>query len=132
MSHTPRRSRRTSSAYKLSPIAENAVHTWVGETQFNRGLKYIEEGMLQHTHKNGNTVNAVCEGKRHGRNFYRVRAVIAQGRIHQAFCTCSIGKYGVCPHIAAMLIEYARSPDRFKQVTWTDWFLRLLGLRKKS
>jgi uncharacterized Zn finger protein len=117
---------------KDSPIAENQIHTWVGEAQFNRGLKYIDQGLVHRTHRRGYVVSAIIEGKRHGPQLYRVRATVAEGKIEDALCTCSIGKHGICPHIAAMLVCYSRSPDEFTVVSVWGWMMQLLGLKAGS
>jgi uncharacterized Zn finger protein len=113
-----------------APIAENIIHTWVGEVQFNRGLKYIEQSLLFHHSRRGTWIKAYCEGKRQGRQFYLVRANVIDGRIEKALCTCSIGKYGICPHIAALLVEYSRTPERFAVFSILRWLGQFLRLRK--
>ena len=110
------------------PIAENIIHTWVGEAQFNRGIKYVEQGLVHHTFLQGFVVTANCEGKSQESHHYRVRARVFEGKIEEARCTCSIGKYGICPHIAAVLVIYSRYPERFKTVTLFIWLKRLFGL----
>lgn len=126
-----KRSRKRSPARSQpAPIAENTIHTWVGEVQFNRGLKYVEQSLLFHHGRRGNWINAYCEGKRHGSQYYQVRAYVVEGRIDKAICTCSIGKYGICPHIAALLVEYCRTPERFAVFSMLRWFSQLLGLQK--
>lgn len=115
-----------------SPIAENTIHTWVGESQFNRGLNYVQQGLVHYRHRRGNQVTARCEGKRHGPQTYFVKVIVTEGKIEEAHCTCSIGKHGICPHIAAMLIEYSRTPELFTVVTWSLWLKQLLGLGRPS
>lgn len=121
-------SRKNRSLHHHSPIAESIIHSWVGEVQFNRGLKYVEQHLLHRQHRRGNSVRAVCEGKRHGVNYYRVQVEVLEGRIEEALCSCSIGKHGVCPHIAAMLIEYSRYPERYVMVSFFGRIKALLGL----
>jgi uncharacterized Zn finger protein len=113
---------------KNSPIAENIIHVWVGEAQFNRGLKYVDQGLVYHTIRRGNKLTARCDGKRHGQQHYQVRAVVIEGKIEEAICSCSIGKYGVCPHIAAVLVTFSRTPEQFKRVTMLGRLKRFLGL----
>ena len=121
-------SRKHRRLYRNSPIAENIIHTWVGEVQFNRGLVYVEQRMLHHHHRRGNSIRAICTGKKHGPSKYQVRVTVFEGKIEEAWCSCSIGKHGVCPHIAAMLIEYSRKPEAFVQVTWFQKVQQMLGL----
>jgi uncharacterized Zn finger protein len=123
-------SRKHRRMYRNSPIAENTIHTWVGESQFNRGLKYVDQRQLHHHHRRGNSVRAICIGTKHGPSKYQVRATVVEGKIEEAWCSCSIGKYGVCPHIAAMLIEYSRTPEAFVKVSWLEKVKRLLGMEK--
>jgi uncharacterized Zn finger protein len=121
-------SRKHRRLYRNSPIAESIIHAWVGETQFNRGLKYIDQHLLHRQHRRGNSIRATCEGKRNGTNFYKVRVEVIEGRIDEANCSCSIGKHGVCPHIAAMLVEYSRMPERYVMVSFFGKLKAMLGL----
>ncbi len=114
---------------KGSPIAENIIHTWVGEAQFNRGMKYVEQGLVYHTYRRGFVLTAYCDGKRQDSHHYQVRARVFEGKIEEARCTCSIGKYGICPHISAVLVTYSRNPERFEVVTLLSWLKRLIGLK---
>lgn len=123
------RQRKTVARRGQAPIAENIIHTWVGEVQFNRGLKYVEQSLLFHHSRRGTWIKAYCEGKRHGSLYYQVRANVVDGRIDKANCSCSIGKYGICPHIAALLVEYCRSPERFPVFSMFRWLGQLLGLQ---
>ncbi|MFT3879368.1 MAG: hypothetical protein QM703_06885 [Gemmatales bacterium] len=115
---------------KDSPIAESIIHTWVGEAQFNRGLKYVEQGLVHHMHRRGYDLSAVCLGRTDATQSYQIRATVVEGKIEAVVCSCSIGKYGVCPHIAAVLITYSRTPALFKVVSLLNWLKGLLGLNK--
>lgn len=121
-------SRKHRHVTRNSPIAENTIHSWVGEVQFNRGLKYVDQRLLHHQHRRGNSIRATCIGKRHGPAKYQVKVTVVDGGIEEAWCSCSIGKHGVCPHIAAMLIEYSRTPETFKQASLLQKLKQLLGL----
>lgn len=123
-----RRRRRRSN----SPVAESIIHTWVGEVQFNRGLGYVDLKLVGHTHRRGSLISARCGGKSNDGQVYQVQAEVDEGRIESATCTCSIGKYGVCPHIAAMLIEYSRRSEKFTPHSWWGWFKQWLPLRGRS
>ncbi|HMO36991.1 MAG TPA: hypothetical protein PKA06_13200 [Gemmatales bacterium] len=124
--------RKSRSRRRPCPIAESIIHTWVGEAQFNRGLKYVEQRLLHRQHRRGNTVVAICEGKHKGPSQYHVKVEVINGRIEEAVCSCSIGKYGICPHIAAMLIEYSRRPEKYIQLTFVDKLKALLGIHPDS
>ena len=112
---------------KNSPIAENIIHTWVGEAQFNRGLAYVEQGLVHNTHRRGYDLTAFCDGRSESPQRYFVRATVVEGKIEKVVCTCSIGKHGVCPHIAAVLVTYSRYPERFTVVTVFSWLKALFG-----
>ena len=75
-------------------------------------------------------LTAYCDGKQQDSHHYQVRARVFEGKIKEARCTCSIGKYGICPHIAAVLVTYSRNPEQFEPVTLLNWFKRLLGLNQ--
>jgi uncharacterized Zn finger protein len=124
-------SRRRRVIRKRSPIAENIIHNWVGEAQFNRGIKYVEQDLVYHTFLRGFVVTAYCDGKSQDSHLYQVRARVFEGKIEEARCTCSIGIYGICPHIAAVLITYSRTPERFESATLLSWFKRLFGLNRR-
>jgi uncharacterized Zn finger protein len=107
---------------KNCPIAENIIHTWVGEAQFNRGMQYVEQGLVHYTFRRGYDVTAFCDGRTNSKQRYHVRAKVVEGKLEEAVCTCSIGKHGVCPHIAAVLVTYSRQPERFKVISLLNWF----------
>ncbi|HQR08212.1 MAG TPA: hypothetical protein PLN21_15400 [Gemmatales bacterium] len=115
---------------KNSPIAENIIHTWVGEAQFNRGMQYVQQGLVHYTFRRGYEITAFCDGRTDSNQRYQVRATVVEGKIEEAFCTCSIGKHGVCPHIAAMLVTYSRQPELFKEISLLNWFKGLLGMNR--
>jgi len=112
-----------------SPVAENIVHTWVGESQFNRGLTYLQQDLVHHTRRRGEELTAICSGRKESSQLYKVRAQVKAGKILQAYCTCSTGKYGVCPHIAATLLYYSRNPDRFPNLSLLGRLKGLFGLK---
>jgi uncharacterized Zn finger protein len=115
---------------KNSPIAENIVHTWVGEAQFNRGLQYVEQGLVHYAHRRGYEITAFCDGRTDSKQRYQVNATVVEGKIEKVVCTCSIGKHGVCPHIAAVLVTYSRQPELFKEISLLNWFKGLLGMNR--
>lgn len=115
---------------KNSPIAENIIHTWVGEAQFNRGMQYVQQGLVHYTYRRGYDISAFCDGRTDAAQRYQVRSTIVEGKIEKAVCTCSIGKHGVCPHIAAVLVTYSRQPERFKVVSLLNWLKSLFGMNR--
>lgn len=110
------------------PVGESTIHTWVGESQFNRGLKYVELDLVGNPQRRGAVIHALCSGKQAETKPYEVSATVIGGKIITANCSCSIGKYGVCPHIAATLILYSRRPEAFEVVTFFGRLKRVLGL----
>lgn len=115
---------------KNSPIAENIIHTWVGEAQFNRGLQYVEQNLVHFTYRRGYDISAFCDGRTDASLRYQVRATIIEGKIEKVVCSCSIGKHGVCPHIAAVLVTYSRQPERFKVISLLNWLKGLVGFNR--
>ncbi|HMO36135.1 MAG TPA: hypothetical protein PKA06_08830, partial [Gemmatales bacterium] len=58
---------------------------------------------------------------------YFVWARTAGIRICDAECICPLGKYGICPHVAAVLLHYVRNPASFRR----SWWQRLFGFKHR-
>lgn len=106
-------------------VTENNIHNWVGESQFNRGMQYVNEGLVVPRSHRGNVVRGWCLPRARQPGSYYVWARLRGLRICDAQCTCPLGKYGICPHVAAMLVCFVRGPERFQISLWQQcvhWF----------
>jgi uncharacterized Zn finger protein len=106
-------------------ITENNIHNWVGEAQYNRGLRYVQEGLVLPHYQSGRMIKGWCYPREGQPGIYTVWARTMGIRICDAHCSCSLGKYGICPHVAAVLVHYIREPLGFQRSFWQ----RLFGLR---
>jgi uncharacterized Zn finger protein len=103
-------------------ITENNVHNWVGEAQFNRGLQYVHDGLIQPGTARGKLIRGWCLPRDNQPGSYYVWARLLGLRIREARCTCPLGKYGICPHVAAVLVHYLREPDLYRRSLWQRHF----------
>ncbi|MDQ3257797.1 MAG: SWIM zinc finger family protein, partial [Acidobacteriota bacterium] len=71
----------------------------------------FRSGAISHPTIRGNTLTGMCEGT--GSPFYRVRAEVDGGGIRSAHCACPFEFGGYCKHLVALLLAYARAPQRF-------------------
>lgn len=99
-------------------LTENNIHTWVGEAQFNRGLQYVNEGLVIPRSCHRNLVRGWCLPRDGQPGSYYVWARLRNLRVVEAHCTCNLGKYGICPHLAAVLVGYVRNPQCYQRTLW--------------
>lgn len=108
-------------------LTENNIHNWVGEAQFNRGLQYVREALvLPYSHRR-RVIQGWCRPRDGQSGTYFVRVRCANLHVAQAHCTCPLGKYGICPHVAAVLTQFVRQPESFPR----GWWHRLMMLISK-
>lgn len=106
-------------------ITENNIHNWVGEAQFNRGMRYVHEGLIHPHYQSGRMIRGWCFPRDNQPGVYYVWARTAGIRICDAHCTCDLGKYGICPHVAAVLVHFIRVPQCYRRSFWQRLFTRL-------
>lgn len=92
-------------------LTEASIRVGATEKSFARGRELFRRGAVSHTAIQGNTLSGTCEGT--GSPFYKVRAELDDGGILSATCTCPYDFGGYCKHIVALLLSYAREPERF-------------------
>lgn len=112
-------------ATTLTLVTENNIHNWVGEAQYNRGMRYVLEGLIIPHSQRGKLIRGWCLPRDNQPGNYYVWARVAGARVREAYCTCPLGKYGICPHVAAVLVQYVRDPHSFQRSFWQ----RLFGIR---
>ena len=100
---------------KLTVLTENNIHNWVGEAQFNRGMQYVSEGLIIPRSSRRSAVRGWCLPRAGQPGSHDVWARLRGLRIGDAHCTCPLGKYGICPHVAAVLVSYVRYPETFQR-----------------
>lgn len=103
-------------------VTENNIHNWVGEAQYNRGMRYVLEGLIIAHSQSGRLVRGWCLPRDGQPGTYYVWAKMAGLRVREAYCTCPLGKYGICPHVAAVLVQYVRDPQSFQRSIWQRLF----------
>lgn len=116
-------------ARSRSPVlfTENNLHNWVGEAQFNRGMQYVRDGLVLPIVSRGRSVSGWCLRRDGQPGSYYVTARGNGVRITDARCTCSLGKRGFCPHVAAVLFTFLRQPETFQRSWWGALKARWLG-----
>lgn len=109
-------------------FTENNLHNWVGEAQFNRGMHYVREGLVLPVARRGRWVTGWCLPRDRQTGSYYVAARGDGVRLTEARCSCSLGRRGFCPHVAAVLFTYLREPGAFPRTFWgalkARWFGR--------
>ncbi len=92
-------------------LSEKTILAWVGKSAYQRGLRYVREGRVQHPRRMGNVLKALCRGQ--AIEPYRVEVRLGEDEIVAARCTCPAGSAGRCKHIAAALILWHTQPEAF-------------------
>ena len=92
-------------------LTETSIRTGASEKSFARGQELFRRGSVSDTAVQGNNLSGLCEGSESP--FYRVRAELDEGGVRSASCTCPYDFGGYCKHIIALLLAYARKPERF-------------------
>lgn len=92
-------------------LTEASIRTGAAEKSFARGQELFRRGAVSDTAVQGNKLSGLCEGSESP--FYKVRAEMDEGGVRSASCTCPYDFGGYCKHIVALLLAYARKPERF-------------------
>src|SRR5205085_5885628 len=92
-------------------LTEATVRAGASEKSFARGQELFRRGAVSHVAIQGNNLSGECEGNESP--FYMVCAELDEGGVRTASCTCPYDFGGYCKHIVALLLAYARKPERF-------------------
>lgn len=92
-------------------LTEASVRAGASEKSFARGLDLFRGGAVSQAAIQDHILSGMCEGT--GSPFYNVRAELDGGGVRSASCTCPYDFGGYCKHIVALLLSYARQPERF-------------------
>ena len=97
-----------------SDLTEEALEKHFGQTLFGAGRRCYEQGDLLSARRTGNVLRGRCktdDGTECG-----VTIRLGRGQVKGGRCACQSGESGVCSHMVAVLIAFAREPE-----TFTDW-----------
>lgn len=92
-------------------LTDASIRAGASEKSYARGQELFRGGAVSRTAVQGSTLTGLCEGT--GAPFYKVRAELDAGGVRSAFCTCPYEFGGYCKHVVALLLAYARKPERF-------------------
>lgn len=95
----------------LPKLTEANVCTWAGDTSLARGRPYVRDGSILNPRRQGNTLKAQCLGS--STTPYRVEIGLGPLGIVTGHCSCPVGSYGRCKHVAALLLSWIDDPAAF-------------------
>ena len=111
----------------LTGISDRAILAWAGPMNYRLGRAIVSNGQVLHCMCLGDTISARCVEISPPAQEARVR--LSGGKIAEATCTCAVGEEGCCPHVAAVLLAFAKDPAGF---AGTDGHSGDLEKRSKS
>jgi hypothetical protein len=109
------------------PLTTDAARDWVGDHEIGKGRPYAEGAAVSGAVKSGNILRASVKGTR--TRPYRVRVTLGENAVEFGECSCPVGYYGKCKHVAAVLLAYLDEPARFADLPDAD---ANLGARSKA
>jgi len=93
-------------------LTEADIRELADDLSFERGMDYYMHDAIQEPVRQGSELRGECYGSRS--EPYQVRVLLGERGIVAAHCTCPRG--GFCKHIVALLLNYIRRPDAFRDV----------------
>jgi uncharacterized Zn finger protein len=93
-------------------LTEADIRELADDPSFERGMDYYMHDAIQEPVRQGSELRGECHGSRS--EPYQVRVLLGERGIVAAHCTCPRG--GFCKHIVALLLNYIRRPDAFRDV----------------
>ena len=102
----------------MPSVSDETIPGWVGLRNFQLGRGYAENGSVFDTRLQGATLRARCQGSIP--QPYRLRAVLCDGRVEDADCSCPVGSGGRCKHVGALLLTWLHQPETFRVVAELD------------
>lgn len=102
----------------MPAVSDETISGWVGLRNSQLGRGYVENGSVFDLRLQGATLRARCQGSMP--QPYRLRAVLAGGRVEDADCSCPVGSGGRCKHIGALLLTSLEQPEAFRVVAELD------------
>jgi uncharacterized Zn finger protein len=92
-------------------LTEASIRAGASEKVFARGQELFRRGAVSQTAIRGDTLSGECEGNESPS--YKARVELDEGGVRSASCTCPFDFGGYCKHLVALLLAYAREPERF-------------------
>jgi uncharacterized Zn finger protein len=93
-------------------LTEADIRELADDLSFERGMDYYMHDAIHEPVRQGSELRGECYGSRS--EPYEVRVLLGERGIVAAHCTCPRG--GFCKHIVALLLNYIRRPDAFRDV----------------
>lgn len=93
-------------------LTEADIRELADDLSFERGMDYYMHDAIQEPVRQGSELRGECYGSQS--EPYQVRVLLGERGIVAAYCTCPRG--GFCKHIVALLLNYIRKPDAFRDV----------------
>ena len=100
------------------PLTTDAVRDWVGDHEIGKGRPYAESAAVSGGIRAGGALRASVKGTR--TRPYRVRVTLGDEAVEFGECSCPVGYYGKCKHVAAVLLAYLEEPARFADLQDAD------------
>ena len=100
------------------PLSTDAVREWVGDHEIGKGRPYAEGAAVSGAIRSENILRASVKGTRN--RPYRVRVTLGTDAVEFGECSCPVGYYGKCKHVAAVLLAYLEEPARFADLPDAD------------
>lgn len=88
-----------------------AIKDYVSEPTFMSGESYSNNAAVFSTFQDGKTIFACCNGS--GAEIYEVRVSFSKDKIERSSCTCSSIEEKPCKHVAALLLFWQKTPEKF-------------------
>jgi uncharacterized Zn finger protein len=104
------------------PLTDDDIRRWVGDRSFDRGRGYFHAGNIVNPRRQGNTFKARCLGSLP--HAYHLDVTLSDQGITHASCSCPVGAGGHCKHVAALLLIWVHTPERFSEVEELEANLR--------
>lgn len=109
-------------------LTDSIIRAGANEKVFARGEELYSNNAISDAAIRGNVLTGYCEGMQSP--FYKVRAELDRGGVRAASCDCEYDFGGYCKHIVALLLTFARDPERF--VVREDMTKRLAELSREQ
>lgn len=77
-------------------------------------MSYSQQGAIFDPCRQGMVLKAQCHGS--SAPSYDVEATLNDEGIAQADCSCPVGGWGTCKHVAALLLTWIYNPDAFREI----------------
>lgn len=105
----------------LPTITDQDLRDRFGPRSYRQGRDYFEGGAVSGTWRDGAVLSGRVQGSRSSP--YRVQVVLGGDGIAEAECSCPVGSFGHCKHVAALLLAWLDDPAAFREVADLDAWL---------